>query len=94
MTAMATGVPQVVVPTLTDHIFNARHVAATGAGVHVPGGDDVFASDVASAVSEVLTSPGYRAAAVALRAENEARPSPADVVPVLEKLALSMGVSR
>jgi UDP:flavonoid glycosyltransferase YjiC (YdhE family) len=94
MTALAAGVPQVVVPSIADQIFNAGHVAASGAGVHVPGGEDVNEEDVLAATIEVLDQPGYRRAAEALRTEHLARPTPAEVVPVLEQLALSCAVNR
>jgi UDP:flavonoid glycosyltransferase YjiC (YdhE family) len=87
MTAMAHGVPQVVVPAIPDQDFNARHLAASGAGTHVPGGEDVTEEDVLSSTVEVLADPAYRHAATRLRAAHLTRPTPADVVPVLERLA-------
>jgi len=87
MTAVACGVPQVVVPSIPDQIFNAGHVAASGAGVHVSGGDGVTVDAVVGGTVEVLTDRAYRRAATRLRAEHLARPTPAEVVPLLEKLA-------
>jgi UDP:flavonoid glycosyltransferase YjiC (YdhE family) len=87
MTAVAHGVPQVVVPSITDQVFNAGHLAASGAGVHVPGREDVTEEAVLSSTVEVLTDPAYRSAATMLRAEHLARPTPAQVVPELERLA-------
>lgn len=86
MTMMAAGTPQVVVPSVADQIFNAGHLAAAGVAVHVPGREDVAAEDVRAAVLEVLGDPSYRRAAERLRAEHLARPAPAEVVPVLERL--------
>lgn len=87
MTAMACGVPQVVVPTIADQTFNARHLAATGAGVHVPGAEEVTEEDVVTSTLAVLTRPEFRDAAANLRAQHENHPTPAQVVPVLEELA-------
>jgi UDP:flavonoid glycosyltransferase YjiC (YdhE family) len=88
MTAMSCGVPQVVVPSIADQIFNASHVATSGAGIHVPGREDVNEEDVVAATDMVLSQPAYRSAARILQGENLARPTPAEVVPVLERLAL------
>jgi len=87
MTAMASGVPQVIVPTLPDHNFNARYMVAAGAGVQVPGREDVTEEDVLASTVDVLSDPAFRAAAARLREENQARPAPAEVVPALERLA-------
>lgn len=87
MTAMAGGVPQVIIPTIADQTFNARHLAATGAGIHIPGGEDVNEEDVLMSTADVLNRPRYREAAANLRAEHLTRPTPAEVVPVLERLA-------
>jgi UDP:flavonoid glycosyltransferase YjiC (YdhE family) len=83
MTAALAGIPQVIVPSIPDQVFNAGHLAATGAGVHVRGHDEVAAQ-----VRDVLTGPRYRLGAHRLRAELRDRPSPAAVVPVLERLAV------
>jgi UDP:flavonoid glycosyltransferase YjiC (YdhE family) len=94
MTAVAAGVPQVVVPSIADQIFNAGHLAASGAGVHVTGCENVNEEDVVAATIEVLDRPRYRKAARSLRTEHLSRPTPAEVVPVLERLALSCAVTR
>lgn len=87
MTAMACGVPQVIVPTIADQTFNARHLAATGAGVLVPGAEEVTEEDVVTSTLEVLSRPAFREAAAVLRAQHLDHPTPDQVVPVLEKLA-------
>lgn len=89
MTALACGVPQVVVPSIPDQIFNARHLAATGAGIQLAGGENVTEEDVVSSTIEALTDPTYRDAAARLRSEQLTRPTPAEVVAVLERLALA-----
>lgn len=87
MTAAAHGVPQVVVPTLPDQAFNARRLAATGAGVQVDGGEQVDGDEVLARCAEVLAGPGYGRAAAGLAGQLAARPAPAAVVPRLELLA-------
>lgn len=85
MSSVLSGVPQLAVPTLQDTMFNARHMAASGAGIHLPAGE-VDGAEIARNVRRLLGEPGYRAAAVRLRDEALAMPTPADVVPDLEKL--------
>ncbi|WP_203765403.1 nucleotide disphospho-sugar-binding domain-containing protein [Actinoplanes nipponensis] len=86
MTAVATGVPQVVLPTGMDQPVNAARLAATGAAISVPrAGADPEA--VRAAVAAVVGEPSYRAAAAALRRSNDDRGTPAELVGGLEKLA-------
>jgi len=87
MTAVGCGTPQVIIPSIADQTFNADHVAATGAGVHVRSHEAATAEEVCAATRQVLGDPAYRTAAEALRSEHLARPAPAEVVPVLERLA-------
>jgi UDP:flavonoid glycosyltransferase YjiC (YdhE family) len=88
MTALAAGVPQVVVPTVLDNQrFNARHLAATGAGVQVTAEPDDLGDAVLAHAGTVLDDPAYRRAAGRLRVEHARRPTPAEVVPVLKALA-------
>lgn len=94
MTALAYGVPQVIVPSITDQAFNARQVGGTGAGLRVDGGDRASAATVYRCARQVLGTPGYLAAARRLRAEHLSRPTPAEVVPVLERLARDRVVAR
>ena len=84
---LTAGVPMVVVPQFADQPDNATRVAATGAGLAVGGGEDRPATveEVRAAVSEVLGTPSFRAAAVGLREESAALP------PVAEAVALIMG---
>ncbi len=87
MTALAAGVPQVVVPLFSaDQFVHADHVAAAGAGVRVDGGP-AGAPSLAAAVGQVLADPGYRRRARAVAAEIAALPDPADLVPALVELA-------
>ena len=87
MTALVCGVPQLVVPSIPDQTFNARQLAATGAGRYLPGGEAVTEAAVAEHAGSVLDDPACRDAARQLQAEALALPAPADVVGVLEQLA-------
>ncbi|EME52539.1 nucleotide disphospho-sugar-binding domain-containing protein [Amycolatopsis decaplanina] len=72
MTALAAGVPQVILPAVVDQRFNATQLALTGAGV---AGD---LETVADQVHALLTEPHWRQAATALAEENAGRPCPAE----------------
>ncbi|WP_030905126.1 nucleotide disphospho-sugar-binding domain-containing protein, partial [Streptomyces sp. NRRL F-5126] len=81
-TSLAAGVPQLAVPNGLDQSLIARRVTASGAGLDIPGqfaGTDA----IEAAAAELLGSGTYRAAALALREENERNPSPADVAATL-----------
>ncbi|MEU5835655.1 nucleotide disphospho-sugar-binding domain-containing protein [Streptomyces diacarni] len=87
MTATVNGVPQVTAPShLGEQRLNAERLAAAGAGVNLSL-DDFDAQAVRKATTEVLSNPGYREAAGALREEMLAQPTPAEVAGVLENLA-------
>ena len=83
MTALVCGVPQLVVPSIPDQTFNARQLAATGAGRYLPGGEAVTEAAVAEHAGSVLDDAECRDAARQLQAEALALPAPADVVGVL-----------
>ena len=93
MTALVCGVPQLVVPSIPDQIFNARQLAATGAGRYLPGGEAVTEAAVAEHAGGVLDDAACRDAARQLQAEALAMPAPADVVGVLEQLARATALS-
>lgn len=80
MTAMAAGVPQLVLPLVGDQQFNAAQLAKTGAGLI---GD---VDGVAGQLSELLSNPSYAEAASALARENASRPSPAQIAAELMSL--------
>lgn len=86
MTAVAAGVPQVLLPTGMDQPVNAARLAAAGCAVAVPRAT-ADTTSVAEAVTAVLDEPGYAKAARVLADQCEARPTPAALVPVLEQLA-------
>ncbi|UKD58062.1 glycosyltransferase [Amycolatopsis sp. FU40] len=76
--ALAAGVPQLVMPHLTDQPDNAALVESAGAGM-VLEPSRVTRTSAREALARLL-SPGAAAAAGRLRAEISAMPSPADVV--------------
>ncbi|MCW2633858.1 MAG: glycosyltransferase [Blastococcus sp.] len=82
MTALAAGVPQVVVPGAGDRTVHARLLAARGAGLAVP------AKEITRDVLERLVSDaGLRQASGEVAAEIAAMPAPADLVEPLVALA-------
>lgn len=88
MTAIAAGVPQVVLPTGMDQPVNAARLAAAGAAVVVPRASASPAA-IRDAVTAVLSQPGYRDAADRLRRQSLARPAPADLAATLAGIATS-----
>ena len=80
MTALAAGVPQLILPRMLDQLFNARQLAVTGAGRI---GDLAAIRDQ---VHQLLTEPAWGEAAADVARQNRARPSPAQVVDELPKL--------
>ena len=87
MTALAAGVPQVILPLFSlDQRINAASVAARGAGLNVDGGPSAVAA-LPAAVNLLLDDTSYRDAAHAVAAEMAALPPVAEAVTVLERLA-------
>ena len=82
---LAAGVPQALVPLFVDGPANARRVAELGAGLAIEPGSD----RLVPAVGELLTDPGYRAAAAAVAAEIRALPPVDDALAALEALTLA-----
>ena len=74
MTSVAAGVPQLAVTFAGEQTANGQRVAATGAGIHIPGHE--LAPDPArEAVAMLLSDPAYAAAAQRLRTQHEQRPN-------------------
>jgi UDP:flavonoid glycosyltransferase YjiC (YdhE family) len=86
MTAMTAGLPQLIIPTIQDETFNARQLAATGAGLHLTGGETITPHAVTHAATALLTDPAYTTAARQLAAEARTMPAPADIIPALHHL--------
>ncbi|MFJ5233534.1 nucleotide disphospho-sugar-binding domain-containing protein [Kitasatospora sp. NPDC088391] len=86
MTALAAGVPQLALTNGVEQRLNADRIAAAGAGLGLSNAA-VEVAQIRAAAERLLRDPAHRAAAERLRAENEARPAPADLVRTLEQLA-------
>ncbi|SDS91338.1 glycosyltransferase [Actinoplanes derwentensis] len=78
---LAAGVPQLVAPGPGDRTHNAGMLAGSGAGLSV-----AAKSITAADLTRLLTDPALRAAARDVAAEIASMPSPAEVVPALERL--------
>ena len=68
LSALAAGVPLVLLPLSADQPINARRVVELGAGRALDGGP-ACVPRLAEAVARVLEEPGYRAAAGRIAAE-------------------------
>jgi UDP:flavonoid glycosyltransferase YjiC (YdhE family) len=87
MTALAGGVPQVVIPLFAfDQFVNAERVAAIGAGVCLDGGPDAV-SALATALADVLDGATYAEKARRVAAAMAELPDVASSVSFLEELA-------
>ncbi|MFC7591184.1 glycosyltransferase [Nonomuraea antimicrobica] len=84
-TGLVHGLPQMVLPLLPDHRFNAQRLAASGAGV-VLGLEEATDERVREEALRLLEEPAYAKAAGALGADIAAAPAPAALVPRLARL--------
>ncbi|GAA3947163.1 DUF1205 domain-containing protein [Actinomadura viridis] len=85
-TAALHGVPQITLPNLWDAPLKGRQMEKLGAGLTVPP-DRLTPGLLRDAVVRVLKEPSFAEAAARMRAEMLAEPSPAEIVPTLERLA-------
>jgi UDP:flavonoid glycosyltransferase YjiC (YdhE family) len=83
MTAARAGVPQLLLPLLTDQLYNSRRLAGSGAGIMLTG---AATGDIRAAAESLLGERRYRRAAAGLRAEMHAQPAAGEVVRALERL--------
>ncbi|WP_327071975.1 nucleotide disphospho-sugar-binding domain-containing protein [Kitasatospora sp. NBC_01302] len=86
MTASTMGVPQLVLPLANDQVEMAARFAKTGA-VRIVSGIDGTTEQVKDSLERLLSGSSHREAARRVAEENERRPSPALLVPELERLA-------
>jgi UDP:flavonoid glycosyltransferase YjiC (YdhE family) len=86
LTALAHGVPQLVIPQLADQPANAAVIAARGVGLACSP-DEADAASVKASLLRLLELPDYRRTAREVQAEIAAQPSPSDLVARLEELA-------
>ena len=86
-TAMALGVPQLMLSTLvSDHELRGRALQRAGAGAHLHH-RDATAENVRDHIRRLTSEPESAEAARRLRSDCAAMPSPHDLVPALERLA-------
>lgn len=86
-TAMAHGVPQIILPNQKwDTRSRARQIDAAGAGLHVADAARFGTAELRSMLKRVLDEPSFAANAAKLREEMAGTPTPSDIVPVLERL--------
>jgi UDP:flavonoid glycosyltransferase YjiC (YdhE family) len=85
LTALVHGLPQLNLTLLVDQVAPSHQLAAAGAGRSLPV-TDLAAADLVAAGHELLDDPAYRAAALRLRQEALAIPSPVDIVDDLMSL--------
>jgi UDP:flavonoid glycosyltransferase YjiC (YdhE family) len=87
MTALAAGVPQVIVPLFAyDQLINAEHVKAVGAGLQLGDGPQAIA-DAPEAAKRLVSEPSYREAARSVAHSMATLPPAADAVALLERTA-------
>ncbi|MDW3848646.1 activator-dependent family glycosyltransferase [Micromonospora sp. BRA006-A] len=86
-TALAHGVPQLIVPNLMwDSMAKARAVEAAGAGLYLRDPGRVTAGDLRDHVERLLSEPSFAAGAARLRTELRGMPTPNALVGALENL--------
>jgi glycosyltransferase len=85
LTAMAYGVPQLLVPNMPKLMGPCRRLADYGAARMVPPGEDTAAA-LAAACRDLLDDRSYRDRAAALAAEIARMPLPGEVLAHVEKL--------
>ncbi|MET8142435.1 nucleotide disphospho-sugar-binding domain-containing protein [Sphaerisporangium sp. NPDC005288] len=86
LTSAANAVPQLGITEVPEPRISIEQLAATGAGHHLfPA--DATADRVREIVGGLLGDPAYGEAARAVQDDIRRQPAPAELVPVLEKLA-------
>ncbi len=86
MTALAAGVPQVVLPLFAaDQFVNAERVAEVGAGLALTGASSAL-GELSAAVRRVLAEPIFATCATEVATAIAAMPDVGSCVPVLEGL--------
>jgi len=86
LTALACGVPHLVIPQNADQPANAAVLVERGVGIRYDLAD-VTPEAVREGLQQLLDKPGFRIAAGEVRDEIAAQPSPADIVARIEGLA-------
>jgi UDP:flavonoid glycosyltransferase YjiC (YdhE family) len=88
LTAVAAGLPQLLLPRLPDHVRHSARLAEVGAGLVVPAAEAQGQPElVRERLAALLADPRYAARARELCAESRLQPSPAEVLTELELVA-------
>lgn len=82
LSALAHGLPQLILPQGADQFTNATTCQSAGAALALHP-DKLSADAVAAAAERLLTEPAFRHAAAGIRAEIDAMPRAADVLAAL-----------
>ena len=85
MTALACGVPQLVLPQVSDQHFNAERLALTGAGTALVG-EQVSAGRIGELVGELVAEERWQSAAALMADRVRAMPAPSELVASLTDL--------
>jgi tylactone mycaminosyltransferase/glycosyltransferase DesVII len=91
--ALLNGVPQLMVANTWDTPVKAKRLAGYGAGAYIPP-PKLDARGFRDAVAALVHEPGPRAAADRLRQEMLKEPTPAELVPQLERLVAEHRAGR
>jgi UDP:flavonoid glycosyltransferase YjiC (YdhE family) len=95
LTAVAAGLPQLLLPRLPDHVRHSARLAEVGAGLVVPAAEAHGQPElVRERLTGLLDDPGYAARAGQLSAESRMQPSPAEVVTELELLVTTANAAE
>jgi UDP:flavonoid glycosyltransferase YjiC (YdhE family) len=87
MTALACGVPQLILPHVSDEHFNGERLAVTGAGTWLDG-HSASPAAIRGVVAELASDGHWRRSAAGMAARIRAMPPPAAVIPALVSLAV------
>jgi UDP:flavonoid glycosyltransferase YjiC (YdhE family) len=82
MTSLAAGVPQLILPQVSDQHFNAERLATTGAGTWLRSAE-ADAASIRDAVAGLIDDDRWRSAAALMRERIRQMPAPAVVVDAL-----------
>jgi UDP:flavonoid glycosyltransferase YjiC (YdhE family) len=85
LTAALHGVPQLTLTQMLDQGFFAKHLERTGASIHRTWAD-TDGEVLRATVTTMLEDPSYRQAAAQVRDSMLARPTPAECIPIVERL--------
>jgi UDP:flavonoid glycosyltransferase YjiC (YdhE family) len=88
MTSMVAGVPQLVLSHSSEQHRTGERIAAAGIGIHLPG-HLAGVAEIRAATVELLAEPAYARRARQVQDECRRRPTPAELVATLDKLARS-----